>query len=65
MKNPCHKCAERAQGCHSKCEAYTTWRAELDEANAALRRRYNADSDGVLTEWARRSRRNRERLKRK
>lgn len=55
MKNPCHKCAERAQGCHSTCEVYKAWRAKFSEATADLRRRYNSDSLGVLIDSARRS----------
>lgn len=59
--NPCRDCAERAQGCHSKCEVYKAWRAEYSEAAADLRRRYNSDSLGVLIDSARRSRKEWER----
>ena len=24
--NPCYQCTEREVGCHSKCEAYITWK---------------------------------------
>lgn len=27
-------CQERYVGCHSKCEKYLAWRAEIDKANA-------------------------------
>ncbi len=63
--NPCRDCTERAQGCHSKCEAYKAWRAEYSEATAALRQRYNDESLGVLVERARRSRRDYRKMKRK
>lgn len=59
--NPCHGCTERAQGCHSKCEAYKAWRAEYSKATAELRRMYNGDSLGVLIDSARRSRKEWER----
>ena len=39
MRNsPCREngidCTEREVGCHSKCEKYLAWRAEIDTANA-------------------------------
>ena len=36
MKSPCHKCADRAQGCHGKCDAYKAY----DDEN---KRRRQAD----------------------
>lgn len=38
MTAPCHHCPDRAPGCHSVCEKYRAYRAELDERNAAARR---------------------------
>lgn len=34
-KSPCHKCEEREVGCHSKCDKYIRFRAELDKVNQA------------------------------
>lgn len=32
-KTPCYDCTKRSQDCHSNCEAYAAYRAELDEKN--------------------------------
>lgn len=61
--NPCRNCTERAQGCHTKCEAYKAWRAEYSEATAELRRRYNSDSLGVLIDRKKRAAREWEKRK--
>ena len=31
MKTPCRECKFREVGCHSKCESYVQWRAQLDK----------------------------------
>ena len=36
--NPCHKCMDRAIGCHGSCEKYKTWDAELERRKASLGR---------------------------
>lgn len=33
MKTPCRECKFREVGCHSKCESYIQWRAQLDKYN--------------------------------
>ena len=33
MKPPCRECQFREVGCHSKCESYIQWRAQLDKYN--------------------------------
>ena len=33
MKTPCRECQFREVGCHSKCESYIQWRAQLDKYN--------------------------------
>lgn len=33
MKTPCRGCQFREVGCHSKCESYIQWRAQLDKYN--------------------------------
>ena len=33
MKTPCRECKFREIGCHSKCESYIQWRAQLDKYN--------------------------------
>lgn len=33
MKPPCRGCQFREVGCHSKCESYIQWRAQLDKYN--------------------------------
>ena len=32
-KKPCQFCTDRLAGCHSSCQRYTEFRAQLDEAN--------------------------------
>lgn len=32
MRQPCRGCADRAVGCHGKCERYIKYRARLDLA---------------------------------
>ena len=32
-ESPCLNCEERHDGCHSKCERYLSYRAELDRIN--------------------------------
>lgn len=40
---PCKECEVRELGCHSRCEAFLTWKAELDEMNRkVLQARYEA-----------------------
>lgn len=39
MTVPCYHCPDRQAGCHAQCAAYRAFRAELDERNAAARRR--------------------------
>lgn len=34
---PCMNCQDRVLGCHSKCEKYKIFRAELDEINRKRR----------------------------
>lgn len=34
IKPPCKGCEERQIGCHSTCERYKAFRADLDEQNA-------------------------------
>lgn len=31
MKPPCRECQFREVGCHSECESYIQWRAQLDK----------------------------------
>lgn len=31
MKNPCYGCQNRKLKCHSKCEAYQTWKKKHDD----------------------------------
>lgn len=33
MSGPCYNCPDRHPKCHSECEEYKAFRAELDEAN--------------------------------
>lgn len=33
MTAPCHNCPDRAPGCHSVCEKYRAYRAEMDAAH--------------------------------
>lgn len=33
MKPPCRECQFREIGCHSECESYIQWRAQLDKYN--------------------------------
>ena len=40
MKNPCKNCEKRELKCHSSCEEYKLYRAELDSINEK-RRAYN------------------------
>lgn len=48
MKQPCKDCPDRALHCHSACEKYAAFRAEVDAANA--RRREALDSlDAIIT----------------
>ena len=37
MKSPCKDCCERCYKCHSNCERYLKFRAELDETNEQKR----------------------------
>lgn len=30
---PCLDCPERSEGCHSRCERYREWKADLDRLN--------------------------------
>lgn len=39
MNAPCKNCSERHTLCHSHCEKYLKFRAELDKANE-VRRKY-------------------------
>ena len=41
MINPCKckNCSERCDGCHSRCESYKAFRAELDEINKQIRQK--------------------------
>lgn len=41
---PCKGCEKRYPGCHSKCEGYISWRAELDKRNAEIRAEKEADT---------------------
>ena len=41
-RNPCQFCTDRREGCHSNCQRYTEYRAQLDEANQ------RKAADGVL-----------------
>ena len=36
MKCPCYKCEERNAHCHSTCERYKEYRAELDRRRTTL-----------------------------
>lgn len=65
MITPCIDCTERRQGCHSTCEAYARWRTSYDRMVAEQRKRYNDDAKGVLVDFARRSRKERERMRRR
>lgn len=35
---PCYKCKERQILCHSMCERYKAYRADLDDYNAEVKR---------------------------
>lgn len=39
MTAPCHHCPDRAPGCHSVCEKYRAYRAEMDAARGDKIRR--------------------------
>lgn len=59
--NPCKKdCPNRNQYCHSLCEAYLKFRAELDEENAKRKRDYT-DSYMIARTMKRRKIRNEKR----
>lgn len=45
-RNPCQFCKDRREGCHSNCQRYTEYRAQLDEANQ--RKAADRAADGVL-----------------
>ena len=48
-RNPCQFCTAetgRSEGCHSNCQRYTEYRAQLDEANQ--RKAADRAADGVL-----------------
>lgn len=42
-RNPCQFCADRLAGCHSNCQRYTEYRAQLDEANYVTRAQMTED----------------------
>lgn len=38
QKSPCLNCQRRAATCHVDCEAYASWRQELDKRKEELQR---------------------------
>jgi predicted ATP-dependent serine protease len=34
--NPCRDCEERHEGCHGKCEKYTSWRDVVNEKKNSI-----------------------------
>lgn len=35
---PCHNCPDRELGCHATCEKYISYKKELDEINAKIKK---------------------------
>ena len=46
MTAPCKDCEKRESGCHSRCDLYKEWRAEMDKA--AERRQKAREAEPVL-----------------
>lgn len=56
--NPCYKCENRAEACHSHCELYKLWKMEQDALNEVRlkEKRTRHDSNAVTSdrvEWLR------------
>ena len=52
--NPCYKCEERTQYCHSKCEKYSAWNEEHRAFKAEVNKRkaYEAVAcDADIKRW--------------
>jgi hypothetical protein len=41
--NPCFECKKRCIGCHSDCNEYRLYRAELNERNKIIKKAKNAE----------------------
>lgn len=58
IDDPCYKCEQRRENCHSKCEKYIIWRDTRKKKNDSIRKEKTIDfiirahvSDTV--EWCR------------
>lgn len=49
---PCKGCGKRQLGCHSKCEPFAEWRAELEKMKEA-RRKIFEEEDFIIQNVAR------------
>lgn len=50
---PCRDCADRACGCHSTCEAYARYRAEINARNEVRLRKKGYEFDLTRVELQR------------
>ena len=48
MTAPCHHCPDRAPGCHSVCEKYRAYRAEMDAAHEKRVREAAVNDEGAV-----------------
>ena len=42
--SPCQQCTDRHFNCHSECEKYITWKAELEDTKSKVKKEINKEA---------------------